>query len=73
MICAGTKQNEEMIIQFGGERWSAFILLSNIPKRVTSHGILQYLLSEDLLINLLMLLSIDYVNIYLFPIYFSID
>ena len=41
--------------------------------KLTSHSILNYLRSADLLINLLMLFSIDYVNIYLFSIYFSID
>ena len=40
--------------------------------KLTSHGILFYEQSADLLINLLMLFSTDYVNIYFFPIsYFN--
>ena len=39
----------------------------------TRHGILHYVWSADLLINLLMLFSTDYVNFYLFSISFAID
>ena len=38
-----------------------------------NHGILHYFLSADLLIRLLTLFSIDYVNIWLSSISFSID
>ena len=41
--------------------------------KLTSHGILRYLWSADLLINLLKLFSIDYINIYLFSTSFSIE
>ena len=48
--------------------WSSFMCVLAL-----CHGILHYLLSADLLINLLMLFSIDYVNIYLFSRSFSKD
>ena len=41
--------------------------------KLSRNGILHSLWSLDLLINLLKLFSIDFINIYVFPISFSID
>ena len=48
-------------------------LVAFLVLRLISHGILHYLLSADLLIDLLMFFSTDFSNIYLFSTSFSID